>query len=60
MCSTASNATCEVFEDKEGDMELARFPKMRPRTKHVNQMHHHFRSSVSNGDAEIFHIDTKV
>ena len=52
--------TCKVFEDNEGALELARFPKMRPRTKHINQMYHHFRSHVAKGEIEIFPIDTKV
>jgi hypothetical protein len=27
---------CVVFEDNSGALELARFPKLRPRTKHIN------------------------
>ena len=34
---------CTVFEDNSGALELARMPKMRPRTKHINQAFHHFR-----------------
>ena len=34
---------CTVFEDNSGTLELARLPKMRPRTKHINQSFHHFR-----------------
>ena len=41
-------------------MELARFPKMRPRTKYINQMHCHFRSYACSGDIEMFHINTRV
>ncbi len=26
---------CKVFEDKTGGLELARLPKLRPRTKHI-------------------------
>ena len=58
--STAPKVTCEVFEDNEGVIELARFPKMISRTNHINQMHYHFRSYVSGGDSETFPIDTKV
>ena len=58
--STAPKVTCKVFEDNEGALELARFPKMRPRTKHINQMYHHFRSYISNGDIEIYPINTSV
>ena len=34
---------CTVFEDNSGTPELARLPKMRLRTKHINQSFHHFR-----------------
>ena len=37
---------CTVFEDNSGALELARMPKMRPRTKHINQSYHHFREYV--------------
>eukprot|EP00957_Ditylum_brightwellii_P087858 6690782-Ditylum_brightwellii.AAC.1 len=37
---------CKVFEDNSGALELARVPKMRPRTKHINIVMHHFRSYV--------------
>ena len=37
---------CTVFEDNSGALELARMPKMRPRTKHINQSYHHFREHV--------------
>ena len=60
VCSTVPKVTCKVFEDNEGSMELAMFPKIRPRTKHINQMFHDFMSCVSIGDAEIFPIYTKV
>ena len=59
-CSTVPKTAYKVFEDNEGAMELAIFPKMRPRTKHVKQMCHHFRSYVSNGDVDMFPIDAKA
>jgi hypothetical protein len=34
---------CKAFEDTSGAVELARVPKMRPRTKHINTKYHHFR-----------------
>ena len=37
---------CTVFEDNSGGLELARLPKIRPRTKHINQSYHHFREHV--------------
>ena len=56
--SSTPKVTCKLFEDNSGALELARFPKMRPRTKHVNQMHHHFRSYVADKLIEIFPIGT--
>ena len=41
---------CTVFEDNSGALELARQPKMRPRTKHINQSFHHFREHVERKD----------
>jgi hypothetical protein len=42
---------------------LAKVPKMRPRTRHINQKYHHFREWVKStidgkGMIEIFPIDT--
>ena len=39
-------ATC--FEDNAGCLELAKAPKLRPRTKHIAVKYHHFRSHVFN------------
>jgi hypothetical protein len=33
---------CKVFEDNTGALERARFPKLRPRTKHINVCYHLF------------------
>jgi hypothetical protein len=33
---------CKVFEDKAGVLELARLPKLCPRTKHISVCYHHF------------------
>ena len=41
---TQVHATC--FEDNAGCLELARAPKLRPRTKHIAVKYHHFRSHV--------------
>ena len=41
---------CTVFEDNSGALELARLPKIRPRTKHINQSYHHFREHVERQD----------
>ena len=44
---------CTVFEDNSGGLELARLPKIRPRTKHINQSYHHFREHVERQDIPI-------
>ena len=33
---------CKVFEDNSGALEMARTPKLRPCTKHINNAYHHF------------------
>jgi hypothetical protein len=50
---------CKVFEDNAGALELARLPKPRPRTKHINVCYHHFREHVQKGLIKIFPINTK-
>jgi hypothetical protein len=32
---------CKVFEDNAGALELARLPKLRPRTKHIHVCYYH-------------------
>ena len=50
---------CTVFEDNSGALELARLPKMRPRTKHINQSFHHFREYVERREIQIQFTPTK-
>jgi hypothetical protein len=50
---------CKVFEDNLGALELARLPKLCPRTKHINVCYHHFCEHVHKGLIKIFPIDTK-
>jgi hypothetical protein len=50
---------CKVFEDNSGALELARLPKLCPRTKHINVCYHHFREHVRKGLINIFPIDIK-
>ena len=40
---------CQVFEDNVGAIELAKLPKLRPRTKHIAIQFHHFRSWTVKG-----------
>ena len=37
--ATIAQVHCRVFEDNSGALELARVPKMWPRTKHLNHFH---------------------
>jgi hypothetical protein len=49
---------CRAFEDNSGALEMARTPKMRPRTKHLNIKYHHFREAVLNAEITIWRVDT--
>jgi hypothetical protein len=49
---------CKAFEDNTGALELSKVPKMRPRTKHINNIYHHFRSFVREKLISISHIST--
>ena len=49
---------CKVFEDNLGALTMARTPKVRPRTKHLNIKYHHFREAVANGLISIHGIST--
>jgi hypothetical protein len=50
---------CKVFKDNSGALELARLPKLQPRTKHINIVYHHFHEAVRNGDIKIFPVSTE-
>jgi hypothetical protein len=50
---------CKVFEDNSRTLELARLPRLRPRTKHINVCDHHFREHVRKGLIKIFPVDTE-
>jgi hypothetical protein len=56
---TEPHVYCKVFEDNSGALELARLPKLRPRTKHINVCYHHFCKHVHKGFIKIFPINTK-
>ncbi len=49
---------CKVFEDNSCALELARLPKLCPRTKHINVCYHHFREHVRKGLIKIFPVGT--
>ena len=48
----------KAFEDNSGALELARSPKMRPRSKHINIVYHHLRSYVKNRTILLYPIRT--
>jgi len=56
---TVPHVYCKVFEDNSGALELARLPKLRPRTKHINVCYHHFREHVRSRKVKIFPVGTK-
>ena len=56
--TSTPTTTSTVFEDNAGAVELARCPKMRPRTKHIAVKYHHFRHHVQKGDITIKPIST--
>ena len=45
--SPTPTVRCRIFEDNAGALELANVPKMRPRTRHINQKYHHFREVLA-------------
>jgi hypothetical protein len=56
---TKPHVYCKVFEDNSGAIELARLPKLHPRTKHINVCYNHFSKHVQKGLIKIFPVDTK-
>ena len=60
-----SSIQTTVHEDNSGALEMARSPKMRPRTKHINRKYHWFRSLIAkageniDGKVVVLAIDTK-
>jgi hypothetical protein len=55
---TVPQVYCKAFEDNSGALELAKAPKMRPITKHINLMFHHFRDYVRRGLIMIYTVGT--
>ena len=56
--ATTPKVYCKLFEDNSAALEMARVPKMRPRTRHINCVYHHFRNEVSNGRLIILPVST--
>jgi hypothetical protein len=47
---------CKAFDDDTEAVEMARLPKMRSRTKHINIKYHHIRDAVVVGLTSIHHV----
>ena len=54
--ATKPTVQCKMFKDNSGALTLAKAPSVHPRTKHINNKYHHFRSSVADGSIEILPI----
>ena len=56
---TSPTVRCTLFEDNCGAITIANAPAMQPRTKHINNKYHHFRSFVANGQVTILAVKSK-
>ena len=56
--NTAPTVFCKAFEGNLGALELAKSPKMTPRTKHINISYLHFREYVRLRIIQLFTICT--
>ena len=56
--SSVPTIFCKTFEDNSGTLEIAKAPKIRPRTKHLNLVYHHFREHVRMVIIQLFPIST--
>jgi hypothetical protein len=59
LVTTGSVLKCKAFEDNEGALEMARYPKFRPRTKHINIKYHRFHDIIESGKVVMCGITTK-
>jgi len=59
ICPEKAKIHCKILEDNSGAVEIARFPKARPRTKHINNRLFHFYHHVERGDVSIHQISSK-
>ena len=49
---------CKLFEDNNSCIELAKCPKLCPRTKLIGLKYHHFRSKIKEGLISVHYINT--
>ena len=54
--SSVPTVFCKTFEDNSGALELAKSLKMRPKTKHLNLVYHHFCEHVRTRIIQLFPI----
>jgi len=57
MVSTQPTVYYQVFEDNSGALKIAKVPKMRPRTIHINAKFHHFWDYVERGKITLHAIN---
>ena len=58
LISTKHIVYCKAFEDNFCALEFVRLPKMRPHTKAINVIYHHFREYVRLSTIKIYPIST--
>jgi hypothetical protein len=60
VCSyyTVTKVYCKAFEENSGALELSKVWKMRPRTKYINLLFHHFRDYVRHALIVIYPMGT--
>ena len=56
--SSLPEVYCNIFEDNAAALEISKVPKVRPRTRHINVLYHHFRAEVQNNRVKIHPIKT--
>ena len=56
--SKRPSVKCKLFEDNNGAIELAKAPKIYPRTKYIALKYHHFREHVRKGLIKMNPINT--
>jgi hypothetical protein len=60
MSSSTPKILCKIFEDYKGALEMARTPKMRPLTKHMDLRYHNFREAVEAGLVTIHAVEQLI
>lgn len=55
-----SQFVCSIFEDNSAALEIAKVPKLCPRTRHIYVCYHFFHNEVEAGRIKILPVDTKV